>query len=224
MDTYDESGLATVTITVTQENMAPVSVNDIYTTTQNLSLEVMAPGVLDNDLDGDGDDLTAVLDTLPSNGNLTLAPNGAVIYTPTTDFTGTDSFTYHAFDGLADSNVAMVVIDVVEGNAPPVAISNTYTTTKDIPLTVSPPGVLINDTDPNGDDLTAVIETTPTNGSITLNLDGSFTYTPTLGFSGRDTFTYRAHDGLSVSNAALVTILVAPTLQYSYIPYVILKP
>jgi VCBS repeat-containing protein len=224
MDTYDESGLATVTITVTQENMAPVSVNDIYTTTQNLSLEVMAPGVLDNDLDGDGDDLTAVLDTPPSNGNLTLAPNGAVIYTPTTDFTGADSFTYHAFDGLADSNVAMVVIDVVEGNAPPVAISNTYTTTKDIPLTILPPGVLINDTDSNGDALTAVIETTPTNGSLTLNLDGSFTYTPTLGFSGTDTFTYRAHDGLSVSNAALVTILVAPTLQYSYIPYVILKP
>ena len=225
MDSYDESGLTAVTIMVTEQmNTPPVAVNDSYTTTRNVSLWVMAPGVLDNDSDGDGDTLTAVLDTPPSNGSLTLAPSGAVIYTPTTNFTGTDSFTYHAFDGLEDSNVATVVIDVVEGNAPPVAISNTYTTTRDISLTVPPPGILVNDTDPNGDPLTAVIETTSTTGSLTLNPDGSFIYTPTLGFTGEVTFTYRAHDGLAASNAALATILVEPIIQSFYLPYVALKP
>lgn len=225
MDSYDESGLATVTIIVTEEaNTPPIAANDSYTTTQNASLLVMAPGVLDNDSDGDNDALTAVLDTPPSNGSLTLAPSGAVIYTPTTNFTGTDSFTYHAFDGLDDSNVATVLIDVVEGNAPPVAISNTYTTTRDISLTVPPPGILVNDTDPNDDPLTAVLETASTTGSLTLNPDGSFIFTPTLGFTGEVTFTYRAHDGLAASNAALVTILVEPIIRNFYLPYVALRP
>jgi hypothetical protein len=201
-----------------------VAVNDSYTTTQNVSLLIMAPGVLDNDSDVNGDPLTAVLDSPPSNGNLTLASSGALIYTPTTNFIGTDSFTYHAFDGLEDSNSATVVIDIVDGNAPPVAISNTYSTNRDTSLTVPPPGVLVNDTDPNGDPLTAVIETAPLTGSLSFNLDGSFIYTPTLGFTGEVTFTYRADDGLATSNAALVTILVEPIIRSAYLPHVTLRP
>jgi hypothetical protein len=184
----------------------------------------MAPGLLDNDSDSDGDSLTAVLDTPPSHGSLTLAPTGALIYTPTTDFTGADSFTYHAFDGLENSNVATVVIDVVQGNAPPVAISNTYTTSEDVPLAVLSPGVLSNDTDPNGDSLTAVLNSPPISGSLTLNPDGGFIYTPTLGFTGEVTFTYQAQDTLTTSNIAVVTILVEPVRQNIYIQYIILKP
>ena len=224
VDAYDESGLVTVTITVTEINSAPIAVDDTYTATWNLSLSVMAPGVLDNDEDGDEDLLTAVLDMPPDHGSLDLAPNGAVSYTPTTNFTGTDSFTYHAFDGLSHSNEATVLIYVIEGNAPPVAISDSYTTIEDMPLTVLQPGVLANDTDPNGDILTAVLDSPPISGSLAFDPAGSFIYTPTLGFTGQVTFTYRAHDSAAASNSVVVTILIEPIRQHFYLPYVATKP
>lgn len=195
LDASDESSLATVTITVTELNIAPTAVNDVYTTTLNTTLAVSAPGVLDNDTDANGDTLTAVLDTLPINGDLSLLANGAFVYTPTAAFTGTDSFTYYANDGVDDSNIATVSLNVVVGNAPPVAISDQYTTTEDTALTVDPPGVLANDSDPNGDELTAVLNTPPISGSLSLNLDGSFIYTPNINFVGLDSFTYFAADG-----------------------------
>ena len=70
------------------------------------------------------------------------------------------------------------------------------------------PGVLANDADPDGDALTAVLATGPANGSVTLNADGSFAYIPMGGFSGTDSFTYRANDGALDSNVATVTITV----------------
>ena len=66
-------------------------------------------------------------------------------------------------------------------------------------------GVLDNDTDVDGDTLTAVLVAGPTNGTVTLNADGSFTYTPTGNFTGTDTFTYNANDGALDSNTATVT-------------------
>lgn len=91
---------------------------------------------------------------------------------------------------------------------PPVAIDDTYFVDEDAALTVSAPGVLVNDTDPDGDPLTAVLVSGPSNGLLNFNADGSFTYTPTVNFSGSDTFIYKANDGSSDSNLAVVTITV----------------
>jgi hypothetical protein len=76
----------------------------------------------------------------------------------------------------------------------PVAVADTYTTTQNTALVVGAPGVLANDTDPNGDALTAVLATNPAHGTLALNADGSFTYTPTGGYTGPDSFIYRARD------------------------------
>ena len=73
------------------------------------------------------------------------------------------------------------------------------------PLQVAAPGVLGNDSDPDGNTLLAQIVSQPAHGTLTLNADGSFTYTPTAGFSGGDTFTYAAWDGTTVSTPATVT-------------------
>jgi VCBS repeat-containing protein len=73
---------------------------------------VAAPRVLGNDMDPDGDTLTAVLVSGPSHGSLTLSPDGSFDYTPAADFNGSDSFTYKASDGLADSNTATVSLTV----------------------------------------------------------------------------------------------------------------
>jgi N-acetylneuraminic acid mutarotase len=94
------------------------------------------------------------------------------------------------------------------GNQPPVARADTYGTQANTPLTVATPGVLANDEDADGHPLTAVLLTSPEDGTLQLNGNGAFTYTPDSGFSGNDSFTYRAWDGFAYSNEVGVTITV----------------
>ncbi|MCB8946035.1 MAG: cadherin-like domain-containing protein [Ardenticatenaceae bacterium] len=200
-------------------NAVPVAADDAYTTTQDVVLTVSAPGVLANDTDGDGDSLTGVLNTDVTSGTLALHVDGSFTYTPTAGFEGTATFTYQANDGLDSSNVATVTITVV--NTAPVAVADSYTTTEGITLTVSAPGVLDNDSDGDGDGLTAVLDTATSNGTLTLNTDGSFTYVPDAGFAGTDSFTYHANDGTDDSDTVTVTITVTGAQGFViYLPFV----
>ncbi len=90
---------------------APVAVDDFYGPVETI-LNVSAPGVLGNDLDANGDTLTAVLVSVPPNGTLTFNPDGSFEYIPDDGFVGEDSFTYKAYDGIADSNLGTVRIGV----------------------------------------------------------------------------------------------------------------
>ena len=100
----------------------------------------------------------------------------------------------------------------VTANTPPNAANDTYKANQDTPLTITAPGVLTNDTDAEGSSLTAVLVSGPGNGTLSLNDDGSFTFTPNAGFTGTDNFTYQASDGVDDSNIATVTIVVRPPL------------
>jgi hypothetical protein len=94
-------------------------------------------------------------------------------------------------------------------NSPPTATDDGYAVDEDQPLSIDAPGVLSNDDDANGDGLTAVLGTGPSNAqSFQLNADGSFSFTPEAEFSGQVTFTYQASDGQVASNTATVTITV----------------
>ncbi|MFO0820652.1 MAG: Ig-like domain-containing protein [Pirellulales bacterium] len=210
-DGADDSNTATVSITVSAPNVAPVAVNDSYSTPASTALTIaVGSGVLANDTDANSNPLTAVLVANPTNGTLTLNANGSFTYTPTTGFSGSDSFTYKANDGSLDSNTATVTITVLALNAAPVAVNDSYSTPASTTLTIAAgSGVLVNDTDANSNPLTAVLVANPTNGTLTLNANGSFTYTPTTGFSGSDSFTYKANDGSLDSNTATVTITVS---------------
>jgi PKD repeat protein len=199
-------------------NNAPVAVNDSYSTNEDTPLTVAAPGVLGNDSDIDGNPLTAVLVSGPGNGTLTLNSDGSFSYTPVANFNGSDSFTYVANDGLADSNIATVTIAVNPVNDAPVANGDSYSTNEDTPLTVASLGVLANDSDIDGDPLTARLVSGPGNGTLTLNSDGSFSYTPVANFNGSDSFTYVANDGLADSNIATVTIAVSPVVPLNNAP------
>ena len=211
-DDDGDTDTATVTITVTAVNDPPVATDDSYSTNEDTTLNITAPGVLANDTDPDGGGpLTAVKVSDPTNGTLTLNSVGSFTYTPNADFSGTDSFTYKANDGTSDSNVATVNITVNPVNDPPLANDDSYTTDEDTTLNITAPGVLGNDSDPDdGDILTAAKVSDPTNGTLTLNSVGSFTYTPNADFSGTDSFTYRANDGTSDSNVATVNITISP--------------
>jgi CSLREA domain-containing protein len=94
-------------------------------------------------------------------------------------------------------------------NSAPIATADAYTTNEDTMLTIGAPGVLTNDTDPDGDPLSAALVSGPSHGSLTLNTNGGFTYTPAVSFTGTDAFTYRASDGQIASNTVTVTITVA---------------
>jgi hypothetical protein len=122
-------------------------------------------------------------------------------------------------DGYLANNQDSVQVSI---QAAPVALDDRYTTTEDIPLAVAAPGVLGNDSDLNDDPLTAMLDSPPLNGTLALNLDGSFTYTPALGYVGVDAFTYHATDTISDSNLATVTLTVqAEPRHVLYLPLVL---
>ena len=191
---------ATVTITVAAANDAPTAVADAFGTTEDVPLVVPALGVLANDTDVDSSALTALLvaSVAPSSGTLSLIPNGGFTYTPASGFSGSATFTYRAVDNAtpsAQSAIATVTITVTGENDAPVAATDVYAATEDTVLTIAAPGVLGNDTDPDsGTALTALLAAPPTHGSLTLNANGSFTYTPARDYQGPDGFRYRARD------------------------------
>jgi serine protease AprX len=200
-------------------NDPPVAVDDSYITAEDTPLTVPAPGVLDNDSDADGDPLTAVLVSDVLTGTLALNTDGGFEYTPAPNYNGVVTFTYQTTDTQATSNLATVTVTVTAVNDPPVAADDSYITAEDTPLTVPAPGVLDNDSDADGDPLTAVMDSplaggtlvySPSiSGTLLFGADGSFIYTPTLGFSGVVSFTYHATDGTAESNIAIVEITVS---------------
>ncbi len=201
-------------------NNAPVANNDSYTTSEDVSLNVPAPGVLANDTDTDNNTLTAVLVSNATHGNVNLNANGHFVYTPNTNYTGSDSFTYAANDGSVNGNTATVTINITPVNDAPIANNDSYTTPEDVTLIVpvvgllstgiAGAGVLANDTDAEGDALTALLVSNVSHGSLSLNANGSFSYTPAPNYNGPDYFTYRASDGSATGNVATVTIDVTP--------------
>ena len=206
-----DSNAATVSLTVTATNDAPVAVADSYSTPKNTTLTVAAPGLLSNDTDADGDPLTAIKVSDPSHGTVTVSANGAISYVPTTGYSGPDSFTYKANDGTLDSNAATVSLTVTATNDAPVAVADSYSTPKNTTLTVAAPGLLSNDTDADGDPLTAIKVSDPSHGTVTVSANGAISYIPTTGYSGPDSFTYKANDGTLDSNAVTVSLTVTAT-------------
>ena len=204
------STAATVSITIDPVNDVPVAVNDSYSTAEDTQLEVNSPGVLNNDSDVEGETLTAVLADSPVHGDLTLNANGSYTYIPDPNYHGTDSFTYQAYDGTAYSTASTVSITITPVNDAPLAVNDEYSTAEDTLLTIPLPGVLVNDSDTDGDSLTAVLVGDVTHGSLTLNLNGSLTYMPDANYAGVDSFTYRASDGTEPSNLATVSITITP--------------
>ena len=214
-----DSNTATVTITITAVNDAPVAVDDEYTVAENETLTITAPGVLGNDSDVDGDTLSAILVDTVSNGTLELSANGSFIYTPDTYFNGTDSFTYKAKDAVLESDLAVVTITVTPVNDWPIANDDFYEVLTGTELVKdAAEGVLANDVllDPDEEVSIQILEG-PQHGTLSMNDDGSFTYTPNAGYMGTDTFRYLVLSVRTInaewSDDATVTITVQPLMR-----------
>lgn len=203
----------TVDVTVTACPDAPQVTADSYSGTEDTILLVSVPGVLGNDTDPDaGDALTVTLETEPMVGALTLNSDGSFEYQPPQDFNGDVVFTYTATDGVHTSEPAVVTLTFVGSPDTPEAAADSYRVMEDQSLVVPMPGVLINDTDGDGDSLSAVLVTAPSHAqSFTLNADGSFSYVPVAGYSGGDVFSYCASDGALQSDVSIVTLTIVPS-------------
>lgn len=209
----DPGGLcdtALVTLTVTPVNDPPQANPDDYTTNEDIDLNIPAPGVLANDTDVDGDVLNAGMVLQPLHGTITLNGDGSFVYHPYLNYNGTDSFYYRACDGLGACDTAVVHITLVPVNDTPVAANDHYALNEDTPLVVNSNGVLFNDSDPDGDPLTAVVVAQSLHGTVILNGDGTFTYTPAPYFNGTDSFYYRGCDPTGACDTATVLLTVVP--------------
>ncbi len=157
--------------------------------------------------DMDGSQVTVKQDSGPSNGTLTLDGSGSFTYTPNQGYVGQDSFTFDASDQNGTSDTATETINVT--NQAPLVDDGRVSTLHDHPVSGS-----LYAYDMDGDQTTISQVSGPSNGTLTLDSSGSFTYTPNQGYVGQDSFTFKANDGITDSITATETIDVtdnAPT-------------
>jgi VCBS repeat-containing protein len=157
---------------------------------------------------GSGNDTFALQGTSNLGGGTLNGGGGS----NTLDYTGyTGTYTANHTTGVATGTAGITNIQHIVPDHAPVAVNDSYTTNQNGTLTKDAvSGVLTNDTDADGDTLTAIVVSGPAHGNLTLNPDGSFTYTPNSGYFGSDSFTYQASDGITPSNTATVNITVNP--------------
>ncbi len=191
-----DSAPATISITVTAVNDVPVANDQSVSTTRNTPKAITLTGS-----DIDGNSLTYIIVATPSHG--TLSGTGASrTYTPNTNYTGADSFTFKVNDGTVDSAVATVSINITFSNVAPVASPQSVSTNEDTVKAITLAG-----TDVDGDTLTYVIVTDPAHGTLT-GTGANRTYTPAANYNGADSFTFKVNDGTVDSAPATVSITV----------------
>ena len=196
---------ATAFIDVSEPVAGPLdAMDDMVTTNEETPINI---AVMNNDDLPTSGAFNIQSTTPPSNGTITVLPDGTIDYTPNADFFGTDTFTYTLADASNRTSTAMVTVTVVNVQDPPVANADSGNTQED---TVLPNiDILANDSDPDNDMLTVTMAVAP-NGAVVINPDGTIDYTPNPGFNGTDTVTYTISDGNGGFATSTVLINVAP--------------
>ena len=192
-DGTTDSNIATVSITVSPVNDAPVANDQTVTTVEDTQVPITLTAS-----DPEGDVLTYIIVVPPAHGTLSgSAPN--FTYTPDPNYSGSDSFTFKANDGSADSNTATVSITITPVNDIPIA--NNQSVIYDLN---TPKAIVLTGSDADGNTLTYSIVTGPTHGTLDTNTGQNIIYTPGAGYNGADQFTFKVNDGSVDSNIATV--------------------
>ncbi|MFZ9822510.1 MAG: tandem-95 repeat protein [Gemmataceae bacterium] len=164
-------------------------------------------GLLLNDSDAEGNSLTAVVVTNPSNGSVVINSDGKFTYTPNANFNGTDTFTYKASDGISYSNIATVTVNVTAVNDAPTANAQTIAAIEDTAYSGT-----LNGSDTEGGALTYSVVAQGSKGVVTITnaATGAFTYVPNANANGADSFTFKVNDGSLDSAVVSVTVNITP--------------
>jgi len=225
-DGSDNSAPATVTITVSPINDEPsfAAVNP-PASDEDAGAQTVAGWAAFNAGPGEGSQsvIAYTISGVTNGGLFSAAPvvanNGTLTYTAVADSFGTSTFDVSVQDDGGTANVGdddtsqtlSFTITVNSVNDLPIAGADAYSVAEDQTLTVTAPGVLSNDSDPvEASPITAALVSNVSNGTLNLNANGSFTYTPAANYFGADSFTYSANDGGDNSAPATVTITVSP--------------
>src|SRR5215813_3073723 len=207
-DGHGGTATATVNITVTPVNDAPVAANDTVAATEDTPL-VLAPAALTgNDSDVDGDSLTIISVQGATHGTVALDANGNVVFTPAANYNGPAAFTYTVSDGHGGTATGTVNVNVAPVNDAPVAGADTVSGTEDTPLVIAPATLLGNDSDVDGDSLTITSVQGATHGTVALS-NGNIVFTPAANYNGPASFTYTASDGHGGTTTGTVNVNVA---------------
>ncbi|MBW4487729.1 MAG: tandem-95 repeat protein [Trichocoleus desertorum ATA4-8-CV12] len=202
---------ATVNVTITPVNDAPIAISDAVSTNEDTIVTIAA---LANDIDVEGNALSITGNTNPVHGSV-ISNNGTFRYTPTTNFNGSDSFTYTISDGNGGTASATVNVTITPVNDLPKALGDLLVVAAPTSTSISPAALLANDTDVDGV-LTIASVTQPSRGSLTTNSDGTYTYNPSANFNGNDSFTYIVSDGAGGTASATVNLIVAQALDAGF--------
>lgn len=203
---------ATVNLTIHQVNNAPVAVDDAFSGLVNVDVlgNVLSDNGAGADYDVDAQSLIVVAGTFATaHGSVTINTNGTFTYTPSLGYVGADSFTYTVEDGVGGSDVGTVNIVIELPNTAPVAQDDTFSGDENVQIS----GNLFADnghgadSDADGNPLTVDAGTFATaHGSVTINADGTFTYTPNAEYVGADSFNYTLRDNKGGSDTATVNL------------------
>lgn len=194
------------------EFSTPVAVPDEFSLNEDTEFRGV---LLENDSHPDGRSIS--LDSqavrVPENGSLQLNPDGSFVYKPAANFIGNDSFIYQITDTQGLTAQALVSLTVLPVNDTPTVLDDSYSLNKNTSLSIASPGVLANDLDIDGDSLVvdSIAVTNPAHGSVQLDPDGAFSYTPTENYVGEDFFVYQLTDGQGGVAQAKVTLLIEMT-------------
>ncbi|MBF0339878.1 MAG: tandem-95 repeat protein [Magnetococcales bacterium] len=197
-----DSNVATVTVTINEVNDAPVALDG--------TLVVIEDTPTSGTLTSFHPDAHATTYTILQNGSkgvatISNAATGAYTYTPNANANGTDSFTFKAGDGIADSNTATITVNITPVNDAPVTASGTLTVHKN---TAGSGQLLATDIDSSNRTYSIVENGVKGKAVITNALSGAYTYTPDTDKTGTDTFTFQVSDGLENSNISTVTVTI----------------
>jgi len=202
VDGLEGTSTATVTIIINTMNDIPEAIDDTATIDEDNTILI---DVLANDLDNDNDTLSIIEFTQGTNG--TVSQDGEkLLYTPNSNFNGTDSFTYTISDGFGGTTTATVTITIDMINDTPISIDDLAIVDEDSTVSIE---VLTNDYDFDNDTLNIIEFTQGINGTVT-QVGDSLIYTPNANFNGNDHFTYTISDGQGGTSSATVTITINP--------------
>ncbi len=206
----DDNGVLSSPVTVHIDVLAtggsaPIAIEDAFATTEGVTLDIAAPGLMANDLDPDGSTFIVSNYLAPTNGTITtIVTSGHFVYVPDPGFTGTDQFQYSLTDSDGNtSDLGTVTIEVLpDPNRAPIGVTDHYGTLEGATLTVDAPGLMANDLDPDGDAIIVSNFNAPTHGTVTtIVTSGHFVYEPAAGFTGTDQFQYSLADDNGVHSS-----------------------
>ena len=204
--TDGNGGTNTANLTITVTPVEDLSAADDSAITEEDT--PVSRTVATNDGTTSGGILTFVKETDPSHGTVVMNPDGSYTYTPNANYSGPDSFTYIVTDaasGESKTQTVEITVNPVEDLS---AADDSAVTDEDTPVSST---VAMNDSTTSGGALTFAKETDPSHGTVVMNLDGSYTYTPNANYNGLDSFTYTVTDPSSgESKTQTVEITVNP--------------